>query len=165
MNKRGFTLVELLLYLGVAATMVLIASELVSLLFQSRSKQRTIFEVEGQGIQVIQRVLQTVRNADGINAPAQGASATALSLDVRDDVLDPTIFDLSGGALRLREGAGAPVVLTNSRVTASALTFQNLAAAGTPGSIRITFTITYVNPTGRNEYEFAKTFTTSASRR
>jgi hypothetical protein len=108
---------------------------------------------------------QIVRNAESLNAPAQGSSAPSLSLDVIAVGNDPTVFDFSGGTIRISEGAGLPVALTNTRVIASGLVFQNLSLTGTPGTVRIQFTLTHVNPAGRNEYSFAKTFIGSATLR
>ena len=110
-------------------------------------------------------ITQTARNAETITSPAQGASAALLTLDVVTVANDPTVFDLSGGAMRITEGVGSAVALTNSRVTASTLNFQNLSRTGTPGTVRITFTLTHVNPSSRQEYNYARTFYGSASLR
>ncbi len=142
--QRGFTLVELLLYVSIIGAIVLSVAGFLSLLMQSRVKNQTISEVEQQGIQVMQIITQTGRNAGSINFT--------------------TAFDLSGGVIRINDGSG-PVALTNSRVTASGLTFQNLSRAGTPGTIRIQFTLTHINPSGRNEYDYNKTFYGTATLR
>ncbi|MBI5222371.1 MAG: prepilin-type N-terminal cleavage/methylation domain-containing protein [Candidatus Magasanikbacteria bacterium] len=163
--KKGFTLVELLLYASITSVMLLVISVFLSTLLESRVKNQTIAEVEQQGTQVMQLITQTARNAEAITSPATGASASSLTLDVVTVASDPTIFDLSGGVIRIKEGAGTATALTNSRVTASALTFQNLSRTSTPGTIRIMFTLTYVNSSGRNEYTYAKTFYGSASLR
>jgi len=164
-SQSGFTLIELLLYVGIASIMLLVTSLFLSTLLQSRIKNQTIAEVEQQGLQVMQIVTQTARNAAEINTPAQGVSAASLSLNTYTPGNNPTVFDLASGAIRIKEGTGAVVALTNSRVTASVLIFQNLSRASTPGTIRIQFTLTHVNPDGRNEYSFAKTFTSSATLR
>ncbi len=164
-DRAGFTLVELLLYVGISSTLLLVTSLFLGMLLQARVKNQTINEVEGQGAQAMQIITQTLRNAQNITSPSTGASATALTLNVADVAKDPTIFDLSSGSIRIKEGAGAYIPLTNSHITASALTFQNLSRASTPGVVRISFTLTYVNPEGRNEYDFSKTFYGSASLR
>lgn len=163
--QRGFTLIELLLSVGISSIMLLIISVFLSLLIESRIKNQTVAEVQQQGVQVIETITQIARNAENINTPSQGANAPSLSLDVIVSGNDPTVFDLSGGVIRVVEGAGSPVALTNARVAASALVFQNLSFAGTPGTVRIQFTLTHINPTGRNEYSFAKTFIGSATLR
>ena len=164
-KQKGFTLIELLLYVGISSVMLLAISVFLSTLLQSRIKNQTIAEVGQQGLQVMQLITQTVRNADVLNSPLQGASASSLSLNTYTAGNNPTVFDLSGGAIRITEGATAAVILSNTRVTASALTFQNLSRANTPGTIRIQFTITHVNTEGRNEYQYTKTFVGSATLR
>lgn len=164
-TPKGFTLIELLLYVSIASIILLTTSLFLSTLLESRIKNQTIAEVDQQGLAVMQLVTQTVRNAATINAPTIGTSASSLSVNTYTTGNNPTVFDLSAGVLRITEGAGSAVELTNSRVTASAVTFQNLSRSGTPGTIRIQFTITYVNPSGRNEYSFSKTFIGSASLR
>lgn len=120
--------------------MILSVSAILPIFLQSRVKNQTISEVEQQGNQVMQRITQAGRNATSINFTSA--------------------FDLSAGTIRENT-----IALTNSRVVASNLTFQNLSRAGTPGTIRIQFTITHVNPQGQIEYDFSKTFYGSASLR
>lgn len=132
-TNRGFTLIELLLYVAIVGAIIFSIAGFLSLLMQSRVKNQTIAEVEQQGIQVMQVITQTGRNATDINFTAA--------------------FDLSAGAIRQNS-----IALTNSRVVASNLTFQNLSRAGTPGTVRIQLTLTHINPSGRNEYDFSKTF-------
>ena len=164
-TQKGFTLIELLLYVGIASSILLVSTLFLQTLLESRVKNQTIAEVEQQGLQVIQIITQTIRNAETITSPTIGSSAASLTLDVIAASDDPTVFDLLGGAIRITEGVGSPIVLTNSRVTASALNFQNLSRADTPGIVRISFTLTHVNPAGRQEYDFEKTFYASASLR
>lgn len=150
-KQKGFTLIELLLYIAIASIIVFTTAALLQFTLQSKVKNQTIAEVEQQGTQVMQIITQTVRNATAINSPTIGNSAASLSVDT-------TVFDLSGGSIRIKEGAGVAVNLTSSKVTASSLNFQNLSRAGTPNTIRVSFTLTYTNPSGRNEYSFTQNF-------
>ncbi len=161
----GFTLIELLLYVAISSVLLLVISAFLSSLLQSRVKNQTIAEVEQQGVQVMQIISQTIRNAKDINSPTQGTSASSLSLDVITGANNPTVFDLSSGVVRIKEGVATAIALTNSRVTASGLSFQNLSRSNTPGTVRISYTLTHLNPSGRNEYDFTKTFIGSATLR
>ncbi|MFC1622915.1 PilW family protein [Patescibacteria group bacterium] len=163
--KKGFTLVELLLYIGIAGAMMFSLVVFAMTLLQSSVKSQTINEVEQQGTQVMQLVNQTIRNAEGINSPAQGVSASSASFDVVSAGDDPTVFDLSLGVFRIAEGVGSAIDVTNSRVTVSGLSFHNLSRTDTPGVIRVQFTVTHDNPEGRNEYDYSKTFYGTASLR
>jgi Tfp pilus assembly protein PilW len=161
--KKGFTLIELLLYVSISATILLVISSFLGIILQGDAKNRTISEVEGQGMQVMQLITQTIRNAQSINAPEQGLQAPTSSIDVVNLADDPTLFDIASGAIRITEGAAAAVPLTNSRVTASDLSFSNYTRSSTSGTLRIEFTLSHVNNEGRNEFSFTKTFYGSAS--
>jgi hypothetical protein len=75
------------------------------------------------------------------------------------------VFDLSAGVIRITEGASSSIPLTNARIVATGLTFQNLSRVGTPGLIRIQFTLVHVNQAGKVEYQYQQTFIDSASLR
>ena len=160
----GFTLIEILLYTSLAGAILLSVSIFWTLLLSVRIKNQTMGEVEEQGAFVSELVAQTIRNSEAINSPATGATASSLSLQVSAPQ-NPTVFDLSGGVIRITEGAGSAVSLTNSRVVVSELSFQNLSSAATPGIARVSFTLTHINPGSKNEYEYAKTFYSNASLR
>ncbi|HSW65629.1 MAG TPA: prepilin-type N-terminal cleavage/methylation domain-containing protein [Bacillota bacterium] len=66
------------------------------------------------------------------------------------------------GMLRIKEGAAAAINLTDDHVQVSGLSFRNLTRSGTPGLVQITFTLSRVNLNNRNEYDYQKTFKTSA---
>ncbi len=163
--SKGFTLIELLLYVSISAVLLLALSLFLSTLLEARVKTQVMAEVDGHGAQVMHLITQTVRNAEGVTSPTTGSAASTLTLDVIAGASDPTVFDLSGEVIRIAEGAGSAATLTNSRVTASGLSFSNLSRASTPGVVRIMFTLTAVNTTGRNEYDYTKTFYGSASLR
>jgi len=162
MKQKGFTLVELLLYVSLIGVVVMAAMALLSVLQGQRVRSQVILEVESQGEAAMRTITQTVRNATGINSPGEGVSASSLSVSVPSGALSPTVFDLSSGVLRITEGAGSAVSLTNSRVTVSSLTFDNLSRSGTPGTVRISFVLSY-NATVGNEYSYSKTFISSAT--
>lgn len=163
-SKGGFTLIEILLYVSIAGVILLATSVFLSLLLQARIKNQTIAEVEQQGLQVMQLITQATRNAEVLIGLPLGAVSSSLTLDVLTLLNDPT-FDLVGGVIRVKEGAGSAIPLTNSRVIVSGLIFQNLSRLGTPGTIRITYTLSHTNPEGRNEYSYTRTFIGSATLR
>lgn len=162
-HAKGFTLIELLVYIGISSAVLLLASLFLSVLLETRIKHQAIMEVKQQGIFVMQSLTRAIRNADTLNTPTQGASGATLSLNTFIAQNNPTTFDLSGGTIRITESAESPIFLTNARVTASGLVFQNLSRPDTPPIIRIQFTLTHTNPDGKNEYAVSKTFTTSAA--
>ncbi len=78
--REGFTLIEILLYIGIAAVMATAVSFFMHLILQSRIENQAAAEVEQQGIQIMQVITQTVRNSSSIGSPLPGAGAASLSL-------------------------------------------------------------------------------------
>ena len=164
-SPAGFTLLELILYISLLAAMLMVFSIFLGVLFRGRIKNQTITEVHQQAMQVMQLMTQTIRNAEGINFPPLGTEAQSLSLNVLDAAKDPTIFDVSGDIIHVTEGVGSAIPLTSSRVIASDFSFKNLSRNDISGIIQIQFTLTHVNPGGRNEYDYTKVFYGSESLR
>lgn len=158
----GFTLIELLLYIAIASFILLSISVAISFMFRSRIKSQAITEVFDQGNYALEMITQKTRNSIKINTPATSTSATSLSIVMATSSINPTIFDLSGGVIRIKEGASSSISLTSPRVVASNIIFDNLSRDLTPGIIRVQFTLSHANPTGRSEYNFTKTFYGSA---
>jgi hypothetical protein len=79
-------------------------------------------------------------------------------------VYAPIVSGGSGPAsLQIKEGTGSVIPLTNDKVTLSGLSFKNLSRSGTPGVVQVSFTVSRVNGSGKNEYDFQKTFTGTAA--
>lgn len=164
LKQRGFTLVELILYVALTSLILFSVSTFLSSTMESRVKNQTIAEINQQGIQVMQIITQAIRNADSIISPGIGTQAGSLTLGTYTPSLNPTLFDVASDAIRIEEGTGA-TLLTNNRVIASGFTVKNLSRAITPGTIQIQFTLSYLNTVGRNEFNYSKTFTGSATLR
>lgn len=164
-TSHGFTLLELLLYVSLATILLLATALFLSVLLEARVKNQTIAEVEQQGVQVMQTITQTIRNSTVINSPIRGTSAQSLSLDTLTATNNPTVFSTSGGTVYVTKGGASTVPLTNSRVASSGIIFSNLSRFGTPGVVHVQFTLSAVNKTGRNEYNYSRTFYGNASLR
>lgn len=322
-DSAGYTLIELLLYVGIVGALLTGVTMFFGSTLDARVKNQSISEVDQQGAQIMELITQTVRNADSITTPAAGASGSTLTLVVPTPAASPTIFNMSGttsvlgynsdgtstdsnnsdsinatkftastsgtvstlyarvgatigsspnnkaqmaiysgatpttllasssettltanswnafslspvtinsgttywlayntngttgaqnnlrvhtgtagqslftdqtygtwpsswsgtaqalefsvyadvvsggatNALQIKEGSNTEVVLSNSKVAVSNLTFTNLTRSSTPGVVRISFTLSRVNANNRNEYDYQKTFVTSAALR
>ncbi len=162
-KHNGFTLVEMLLYVAISSTMLIALVGGLSVVLESRVRNQVSSEVEQQGLQVMQIITQTVRNADAINSPTAGNTASSISLKTFSTTTNPTIFNLSNGVVRITEATGTPIDLTNSHVTVSNFSFQNLSRSGTTGTVRINFQIDYLGGNSTKEYVFSKTFNGSAT--
>lgn len=157
-KNTGFTLIELMLYIGIVSIFIVIVFQFVFMFIDARTKNQTISEVENQGAQALNQITQIIRNSQDINSPAKGSSATSLSLDVLDPAKDPTIIELVSGILRIKEGSGDYINLTNDYITVSNLSFQNVSKNKNKGIIKINFTINFNNPDNLNQFDYEKIF-------
>ncbi len=161
-KDKGFTLVELILYVVIAGVVLLVISIFFMNLVTSRIKNETVSEVEFQGTQVLQMITQNIRNAEEVSSPIKGETSSSLAIIKEGENIT---FGLDDGVIYIQEASGDPVNLTNKRVLASSLLFENVGKENAPESIRISFTLSRVNHTGRSEYSFVKSFLGSSSLR
>jgi len=160
---KAYTLVEVLIYVGLTSTLMIVIVSLVTFLLQNRVKSQTINEVESQGTILMQQITKMISNARGIDSPASGTSANSLTLDVYNSSNDPTVIFLNGSELQITEGVQAPITLTSNKVSLNQVSFTNSGAATTNGSVKITFTLSYNNPGNLQEFNYQQIFYGSAS--
>lgn len=164
-KQAGFTLIELLLYVSIVGVLLISVSLFFALTADSRIKNQSISEVDQQGQAAMEQITQTLRNADSITLPATAATGSQLTLAMATASINPTIYNLNGTALQIKEGNATAVALTNNKVQVTALTFKNLSRTSTPGIVQVSLTLSRVNASGKNEYDVTKTFTSSVSLR
>jgi type II secretory pathway pseudopilin PulG len=167
----GFTLVEVLLYVAIIGIVFFSVSIFISLTVESRIKSQVIAEVEQVGTQTMLLIEQTIRNSVGVSAPTNGSqlfctSENPCSLLMSDVLKNPTLFTTWFPVIWMKEGNNGYQHLTGDKIRVSNFSFYNLSKTGTPGIIRIQFTLSYnTEVTGRFEYNYSKTFYGSASLR
>lgn len=164
-KQTGYTLIELLLYVAITGILLSALMAFFAMSFSARIKNESITEVDRQGELMLSMIAQAARDADSITTPTQGGSGASLTLAMPVAADNPTVFTVSGTTLQIKEGADPIVALNSSRVAVSGFTVKNLSRSSTPGIVQISFTLSTVNTTGRNEYDYQRTFTTSASLR
>ncbi len=155
--KKGFTLVEMLLYIVIISTTLTGVFVFLNALIRTRVKMQTAIEVEQQGIFIAETLSQDIRNA----ISAENPSPNALSLAEADGTT--IAISLEDGKLMRSVSAGTSA-LHSARLSMSDLSISNQATAGPP-SIQISFILSNVNPSHRPEYDYARTFTASATLR
>lgn len=158
-HNRGFTLVELLLYIFVASGVLLAIVALVALLIQSRVKNQTVSLVEQQGAQIIQLVTQEINNAKIITAPAAGNSSTVLQFQDINGQAEQ--ISLSSSTLFLNKN-NKNYFLNPNTIQSANLQIKNLGVSA-HDSIKIQFDLNYNNLAGLNQYSYSQTFYATAN--
>jgi len=159
-SHKGFSLVDILLYIGLASFLLTGTSAAFSELLSARIKTESISEVQTQGQHIMQLILQTIRNAESITSPTAGNSAAALTIETDAGT---TMFDVSSNIFRITEDLNPPEAITSSRIIPSNISFTNLTRTEAPGTIRVSFILSHVNFEGRNEYDVSETFIGTAN--
>jgi prepilin-type N-terminal cleavage/methylation domain-containing protein len=159
--KRAFTLIELLIYMTILSLVLVSITGFFLNIISGDIKESSYQEVQQNGRFAMAKITQEIKKAIGINSPAPGSSSNSLSLVMVTPSLNPTIFDINGGKLRITQGSSAPVELTTDQTVVNNLQFANLSYAGTPGTIRVEMTINNLNPSGKSEYRASLDLKTS----
>lgn len=99
----------------------------------------------------MERMMQEIRAAEGINLGGStfGSHPGVLSLATSVPATNPTIFDVSGGVLRMTQVCvSAPVPLTSSGLSVTNLVFTNLSVNNRTTNVRVSLTVEHPNPDG-----------------
>lgn len=164
-TKKAFTLVETLLYIALVGILLTSIVTFLSAILATESKNEAIFEVDQQATFVIDKVTDTIRNAEAINSPSAGSNGNSLSLEMANASEDPTVFSLNGGIMEITEGSSGSIPISTNNVTISGLTFYNLTPPSSPDaqSVKFVFTVTFNSSSGRQESNYTQTYHAAAT--
>gem|GEM_PF-2436893 len=140
--RKGFSLVELLLFTGIVALMAgtLVGVSIVSSDISSRSETRS--EVEQNGSLLMQRLIQEIGNSDYIVYPPQGQSASIIILSGLDHDPNREVFiDLHHDTVRMVEGGIETTLITTEDVGVTQLVFFNNTSITEGGTVSAVFQI------------------------
>ena len=103
MNKRGFTLVELLVTVSVLLIAVGIAGDLIISVIRSYNKTRILQEIEQNGNYTIAKITHDFKNAIGATAPTDCSSGASPQITISDSDNEDITYSIetrngSGGA-------------------------------------------------------------------
>ncbi|MFA6354852.1 MAG: type II secretion system protein [Candidatus Paceibacterota bacterium] len=140
-NKKGFTLVEILIYVVIFSILVTAMVSFGSSMTSARLKNQMTLEVNDQGAKVMKIIVDAIQNAHSVNSPTIASSASSLSVVTEIPSTSPTVFYESSGILYTTEGGMQPIALTNNKVVVSNLLFSNFSHPDTPDIIKVSFTL------------------------
>ena len=151
--NRGFTLIELIIYITIVAGVLIVAFNFGWEIIYGNIKSQAMREVQQNSRLATEKITEAILGASGINNLTPGNSDIILSLAMQDSSLNPTLFEVVGGKLMITQKRSGPYELTNDRVRVTNLQFTNVSYVDTPGTIKIQMTIEHVNPNNLKQYE------------
>ena len=171
MNRYGFTLIELILYVGLITIILSTVAPFVLTIIQSGVKSATSQEVYSSARYVSERIKSEIRNANSIYEASSTfgvnfatSSGVMFSLNGGIDA-NPTNIEVVSGAVRITEGTSTPVLLNSSDTIVTNLTFYNYSTTTITRNIGFTLTMTDSATTTRQEYMATSTIKTSVELR
>jgi len=159
--QKGFTLIEVLIYITIIGVVVSGFIAFALSINSSRAETYVVQEVQANARVALDLISQKIRLADDVVSPSEGNSASSLELDMPNPGPNLT-FSVTDGVLGIAEEVGDPTPITSDEVNVSNLTFTNLAVSGERDNIRVEITIEY-RGNGSKEYEYSQTLQTAIS--
>lgn len=165
MQQKGFTLLELILYIAIVSVVLLSFTTFALRFAHASAKARVVGEVEYNAKLVQDRMIDAIRHAEAVNDGAStfGSDPGVLSLDMVDAGEDPTVFSLTSddGSFQVNIAGAGDVPITSDRVQITNLFFTDLTTDDELGVIQVQYTVTAVSPTNSPLFEYEQSYQTT----
>ncbi len=143
--RRGFSLLELLIYIAILSGLMVVVSDAFISLSRARGQAQARNEVNASIRFAAERIRQDLKNASVVTTPILGIPSATLSASVSGTTV---LYDTLGGQLRRTEGAGSPVSVSGTNVFVDIPTFTrienyNMPLNATTTAIQIAMTFHY----------------------
>lgn len=135
-KTRGFTLVELIIYMGIFSIFLLVLTSMFTSILDSQFETNSITSVEQDGRFILRRLTNDIQSSSSINVPsAIGASSNSLQLVINGIT---NTYTLTNGNLTLTNDKGTNN-LNNYDTTISNLSFTRLGNTGGKNTVTVSF--------------------------
>ena len=161
-NKKGFSLLEILIYTGLIAIVGTLLSGILISVMQLGNQQSASTEVNQQLNFVLQTIQRLVRDSSLVDMPSATATSS-LVLRMKTPSEDPTRIYISNNKVYLQQGAGGtPAPLTNDQVLVNNLNFVKISAYPGHDSVQVDLALSY--NTQNPEQSFTKSLSSAVAR-
>jgi type II secretory pathway pseudopilin PulG len=137
-NQKGFSLVELLIYMGVLAVLIGVMSTLLGNIFDVQLDSSSSSSVDQDSRFIQGRMMYDMQRASSITLPAAGAPGPMLQIIVNS--VNYT-YSLNGTNLQLNDGTTTSQ-LNSTDTSISGLSFQHLGSGTSNDTVRVNYTVT-----------------------
>ncbi len=140
-SKKGFTMVELLLYMGIFSILLIVLMQIFTSILSTHAESRTTSSVDQDGSYILARLAYDVGRSQNIAEPALGTSGT--TLHIVGAGIDE-IYEKIGEDLFLKNNTTGTKDKLNSTYTGADVNFTTIGN-NNPGSkvtVKIVLTLT-----------------------
>lgn len=158
--KKGFTLVEMLIYMGLLGILLIALTDLFVAILGVKLESESNSFIEQDGRYILARLSNDVSMASSISVPSSlGSSGSSLSLVINGSTY---IYTISAGNLQMVDNIGT-VNLNSSETSITNLNFQKIGNVGGKETVRMDLTLE--SKIERNTGKDTKSFKTTFGRR
>jgi len=165
--KRGFTLIEVLIYIGVLGIILIAIFSLLIVSYRSNIKARVMRETLEDARRAMDIMVREIKEAKSVYIPTTNSSQFSLeTINYLPTDEDTTYIDffLCDSHLCLKKESQDPVSITKDNVEVNNLVFTRIVS-GDSTSIQILLGMKYKNPSSRPEYQATVNLTSTSSLR
>ena len=156
-KQHGYTLIELLIYMGIFSILIISLFQLFTSILDSQAESDTTASVSEDGKFLLSRLSYDIQQSSAITTPASiGSSGNSLQLTIAG--INYT-YTVNNGNLVLTNSLEANAPLNGYNTTVSNVSFTRLG--NTTGKQVITLTFTLTSKTTRQSGPEVKTFQTT----
>ncbi len=143
--KKGFTLIEILIYLALVSLITTIAIASVYPLIDNYYRNQARLDIEGEVNFLMRKINWALMGAYLINQPTAGSTSTTLSINKEGFSQNPIAFDVNNGDFRISLAGAGPIVLNNVNVKIEKAEFEHISQSGLPALVGIELSIKHSN--------------------
>jgi len=165
--RKGFTLIEILVYAGVLLMMIIVVFSSINWATRSALRARAMREALDSAQRSMEIITYETKEAKSIYSPTTASNQLSLETTKYPPAGESATyidFFLCGTKLCIKRESQDPVELTSEEVEVTNLAFTRIASGAVP-AVQIDLTVKYKNPSGKPELENSVSFTSTASLR
>lgn len=136
-NQKGFTIVELLVYMGLFSIMIGLLLQIFLTTLESQRESNANSEADENGRFILSRFIYDISRATSVASPSAGTTGSVLVLNIGDN--NTYRLDTNNN-LQLVNTNGTDV-LNGYDTSISNLSFQYIGTSTTSGTIKLTYTV------------------------
>ena len=138
-QRQGFTLLELIIYIGITSLVMVTLLRIVLVVTGTRDETLVVNTVQKELRLVMEKITTTARDAVEIdvNNSLFDVNAGKLELTMSGASLTPTIFQYSASGITMKIGAGSAVPITSQHIIVDQFLLTNRTPIGASGTVHI----------------------------
>lgn len=138
-TQKGFTLIELIIYMGLLTVLVLVFTDIFTSVVDNQLSSSNTSEVSIDGRYIYSRFMYDIARAQSLTQPASyGSPSSTLTLLINGE---NHTYALANGTIAI-ENPNGTFALNGDGTTVSDLTFTRIGSTSAKSTVKLNFTIT-----------------------